>query len=113
MSPLPPEVLKEMQKEYIESFTDLIKEMKNALADSQWKEIEEHFHRFAGSGTTYGMPQVTKFSRAIEHYLINHPHPPKHVMSEGLHIFEKMIEGYRNESPLNEGVLDLFLQKLT
>jgi HPt (histidine-containing phosphotransfer) domain-containing protein len=97
MTALPPEVLKQLQEEYLESFPDLLKLMRAALEKSDWKTIEQQFHKFAGSGSTYGLPLITEIARDIESYVIKNVIPQPQLIAELIAKFEQTIENYRNQ----------------
>jgi len=93
---LPDQVVAELQKEYLESLPAIIAEIRAAIESSDWENIEKHFHRLAGSGQTYGLPDITTVGRQMEAYLqANSPHPSASKTKEALMIFEKIVENYR------------------
>jgi HPt (histidine-containing phosphotransfer) domain-containing protein len=94
---LPPEILRELQEEYLKSFNELLPELKVAVDTSHWKIVENQFHKFAGSGTTYGLPLVTELARDLEHYIIKTAVPNRQVVLEAIEKFEKVVENYKKQ----------------
>ena len=91
MSPLPPEVLKELQQEYISSFADKEKAIENALTARDWKSLLQHFHKLAGSGATYSMPEITELCRTVENYLLQTPQPSEKVLVDSISVLKKIF----------------------
>jgi HPt (histidine-containing phosphotransfer) domain-containing protein len=98
MTALPPEVMASLQEEYLESFDTLLNDLKVALTKEDYGTLEKHFHRFAGSGSTYGLPEITEVSRAIETFLNKNKNPPQNTLRDSLDLFERVIEAYRKRS---------------
>ncbi|MCC6277720.1 MAG: Hpt domain-containing protein [Oligoflexia bacterium] len=70
MSPIPSDVLAEIQKEYTDGFPEKIATIKAALSSNNWNALAEITHKIAGSGKTYQMPELSTLSRAIEMRLL-------------------------------------------
>lgn len=114
MTPLPPDILDELRKDYLNSLPDIILEIKAALEDGDWEIIEKHFHRFAGSGQTYGLPDITTVGRGIENYLQkNQDEPSPVLLSEAISIFEKIVENYRAGTVTSNSTTDKILKKIS
>jgi hypothetical protein len=110
---LPPDILDELRKDYLNSLPDIILEIKTALEDGDWDIIEKHFHRFAGSGQTYGLPDITTVGRGIEGYLLKNPDEPSPVLlAEAISIFEKIVENYRAGVKTSDSAKDKILKKI-
>ena len=102
MTALPPEVLKELQEEYLASFSELLALVKIAVVKSDWKAIEAQFHKFAGSGSTYGLPLITDVARDIKNYIIKNVIPNQDHLNEALAKFEKVVENYKSHMGLEK-----------
>lgn len=114
MTPLPPDILDELRKDYLNSLPDIIVEIKSALEQEDWEVIEKHFHRFAGSGQTYGLPDITVVGRGIETYLQKNPEDPSpKLVSEAILIFEKVVENYRAGTTTPTSAKDSILKKIS
>jgi len=103
MTPLPPDILDELRKEYLDSAPNLIDQIKVALKNGDWESIEKHFHRFAGSGKTYGLPEITTIGRGIETYLqkTQNGFSPA-LLAQAISLFEKVVESYQKGTSLSE-----------
>jgi HPt (histidine-containing phosphotransfer) domain-containing protein len=112
MKGLPPEVLAELRAEYLNSCPEILSEIKNAAAKSDWPSVEHHFHRFAGSGKTFGLPEVTDVARAIEYYIQKNSTPSPKVMDEAIRLFESIVLGYAAGKAPDAGTLAPILKKI-
>jgi hypothetical protein len=101
MSLLSSESLKKLQIEYMKSFPEKWKIMSEAFEKQSWTTIERELHKFAGSGTTYKMPEISKLSKAIELYLERNNPPDLRLLWEALEIFRQVLEGRQSDQPLD------------
>ncbi len=69
MSPLPPELKDELQREYVAGFDQKLKELLDALKLGDRAALENLFHKLAGSGLTYEMEKISVISRKAEELL--------------------------------------------
>ncbi|MDZ4678189.1 MAG: Hpt domain-containing protein [Oligoflexia bacterium] len=75
MKALPPDILAELQVEYIKGFPQKITDIDEALMNKQWPTLIELLHKLVGSGATYQMPEITDHAREAETYLEKNPSP--------------------------------------
>jgi HPt (histidine-containing phosphotransfer) domain-containing protein len=97
MTPLPPEVLLDLQKEYLSGFPDKINEVWRALRRGDFKTICHYFHKFAGSGSTYEMPEISASAKNLEMYLVTAPNPDFVRVENDLRQFEKVVGTYQSK----------------
>lgn len=88
MKGLPPELLRELQGEYIKTFDEKIHDLSHSLECADFDSLESQFHKLAGSGTTYGMPEISKLSRGMENYLKESPKKEFEVVSQAIEILK-------------------------
>ncbi len=70
-----------LQRDYLRDAPERLAELRKDLA--AWRagepdaleSLRQRFHRLAGSGGSYGFPQVTDISRAMEHRILTPPAP--------------------------------------
>ncbi len=70
MPPLPRELKLELQRDYIATFDQKLLDLQIALRANDgagdFDRLLELFHKLAGSGTTYEMPEITRVAREAE-----------------------------------------------
>lgn len=77
----PEELFQELQREYLAEAPARLAELRKDLTAIVGGEADAaaslrlRFHRLAGSGGSYGFPQISVESRALEQWLVAHPTP--------------------------------------
>jgi len=92
MTRLPPELLQELKQDYLNGLPSVISEIKAALVSQDWEAIEKHFHRLAGSGQTYGLPEITVVGRKVEDYLQKNSNPSHEFLEKALSELEMTLK---------------------
>jgi HPt (histidine-containing phosphotransfer) domain-containing protein len=68
------DLLAELQKEYLASITDKVSMIETLWRGSQLEELETEFHKMKGTGSTYGLPEISQLGEAMERLCeINRP----------------------------------------
>lgn len=60
------ELLKELQKSYLESFPEKILNLETLWKNGQFDELTTEYHKLKGTGRTYGLPEVTHLGEILE-----------------------------------------------
>jgi HPt (histidine-containing phosphotransfer) domain-containing protein len=60
------EVLQKLKETYINEFPEKISMIKKLLASKNSDELSNFFHQLKGSGRTYGLPEVSIYSKILE-----------------------------------------------
>ena len=60
------ELLKSLQAEYLASLPKKIETILRQIQDAALSELRESFHKLKGTGTTYGLPEVTELAEVLE-----------------------------------------------
>jgi HPt (histidine-containing phosphotransfer) domain-containing protein len=97
MSFLSEAALKNLQNEYVRGFAEKLTRMDKLLEIQDWTGIEREFHRFSGSGTTYKMPEISKFARAAELYLEKNTPPDMALIQGAVALFRKILEARQHD----------------
>jgi HPt (histidine-containing phosphotransfer) domain-containing protein len=100
MSVLPPEVMAELQAEYVKNFSEKIAAINDGVQKRDWLAVMEVFHKMAGSGATYKMPEVSTLARAIELHIKRKGNPDIDTFNTAWDIFKKVLDGRRAGAPL-------------
>jgi chemotaxis protein histidine kinase CheA len=86
-----------LRAEYLYEAPERIRELSAALGRlrtgdaSALKDLERFFHRLAGSGGSYGFPDVTDRSRAAEHVAIRLVGEARPMLHEDFAILEELV----------------------
>lgn len=60
------ELLKSLQAEYLAALPKKIETILHQIQDAALNELRESFHKLKGTGTTYGLPEVTELAELLE-----------------------------------------------
>jgi diguanylate cyclase (GGDEF)-like protein len=81
MSDLSDDELIELQREYLLEFPERLEELRadisafRALRPEAATSLKSHFHRLAGSGGSYGFPEISMVAREMEQWMATRPAP--------------------------------------
>ncbi len=67
------ELLKSLQQDYMSSIPQKIDIIRKQMTDGSVHDLRESFHKLKGTGRTYGMPEVSELSAALEEICIDFP----------------------------------------
>ncbi len=59
-------MMAELREEYLASFDEKFNLMKNFLEGQDWYSLELEMHKLKGTGSTYGVPEVTELCQHME-----------------------------------------------
>lgn len=100
-SALPPEILEKLQVEYIGTFDEKVASAKSALKAKNWEDLYQVFHKLAGSGATYFMPEISVLGRQVETYLKTTQSPDSALIEESVELLVSIFDGRKNKTPLD------------
>jgi hypothetical protein len=60
------ELLKNLQLEYVAALPNKIAIIKSQIKAGDLKALRESFHKFKGTGRTYGLPEISELSELVE-----------------------------------------------
>ena len=92
------EMMKELQKEYLESFNQKFSTIRDFLQAQDWKNLELEFHKLKGTGATYGVPEVTSICREVEAYCKNPTGDQKGIIEVTLDLLKDVRDSYLNSN---------------
>ncbi|HET7469569.1 MAG TPA: Hpt domain-containing protein, partial [Gemmatimonadales bacterium] len=75
------DALIELQREYLAEFPERLEELRTdiaafrALRPEAAASLKSRFHRLAGSGGSYGFPEISVVAREMEHWMATKPAP--------------------------------------
>ena len=100
MSILSNESMKALQDDYMKGFHAKWEVLTQAYKSHDWLTVERELHKFAGSGTTYKMPEISKLAKAIEMYLEKNNPPDLELVWESMELFRMVLDGRQNDKPV-------------
>ncbi|MDQ3137605.1 MAG: Hpt domain-containing protein, partial [Gemmatimonadota bacterium] len=75
------EAMLDLQREYLTEFPGRLEELRDdiaafrALRPDAASSLKTHFHRLAGSGGSYGFPEISAVARELEQWMATKPVP--------------------------------------
>ncbi len=92
---LPPEVMLELQRNYLAGFDQYFVTLDQCLEEKNWGSFKEVCHKLVGSGQTYDFSKVTTIARALEAH-IEKAHPIQETeLTAGVKLLKKIIDDYK------------------
>lgn len=101
MSGLPPELLAELQKEYIKTFPEKAAILTSSIEKQDFDSVQNQLHKMAGSGATYGMPEITKVCRTLENYLQDSPDKSFRHLASGVELVKRILAARTSGTVIN------------
>ena len=65
------ELLKSLQTDYVAALPNKIAIIKSQIKSGDIKALRESFHKFKGTGRTYGLPEVSELAELVERLCID------------------------------------------
>jgi HPt (histidine-containing phosphotransfer) domain-containing protein len=91
------EAYRELQREYLDELPRSLAELRAALVAFRRGEdtlpaLKTGLHRLAGSGGSYGFPEISEIARAAEHFVMTGPRPAEAGrLEEAVHRLESVL----------------------
>lgn len=88
---------RELQREYLEELPAALAELRRDIAafrdgKSVLPELKTNFHRLAGSGGSYGFPEISEIARTAEHFVATTPLPAQaDTLEDAVHRLESVL----------------------
>lgn len=87
-------MMAELQEEYLQSFPEKYETMKTYFRNSEWYNLELEFHKLKGTGTTYGVPEVSELCEFMEAHCQNKGAIQEEDLLTSLTLLQKIREKY-------------------
>ena len=94
-------LMEELKAEYIESLPTKISELKKNSECEDISALKENFHKLKGTGKTYGLPEVSLLSAAMERLFEEKVDQAKLVLPEALRILKEIQETRSQQGELH------------
>ena len=88
------EIMKELRVEYLEGFPDKFHLMRNFFDGQDWYSLELEFHKLKGTGTTYGVPEVSELCELMERHCRTQGKLDETILNISIGLLEKISAKY-------------------
>jgi HPt (histidine-containing phosphotransfer) domain-containing protein len=83
-------LLKDLQTEYINRLSEKATEIELAFKSKDISTVQDVFHRLKGSGSTYGIPEISDLGLVAEAICHHHPEALPWVVPAAIEILKKI-----------------------
>ena len=92
-------LIAELQKEYLAGFEKKFCRILEFHEKKNWSALELEYHNLKGTGTTYGMPEVTELCQQMERLCRENKKIKKELLEISIKLLEKIADKYRDQKP--------------
>ena len=82
------EMLKNLQKDYLQSLPDKISDIRKHIASGSVETLLTAFHKLKGTGKTYGIPEISELAATVEGICQEQPKQAAPVASQAVLILQ-------------------------
>lgn len=90
------EVMKELRVEYIASIESKFSMFRELAKLRRAQDLQDEFHKLKGTGSTYGISQISSLGEMVESLFIKSPRAGLTELENILVLLEKIIEHHRS-----------------
>lgn len=87
-------LMNQLKIEYVQELPQKIQLIQKDLSQKSHENIKESFHKLKGTGTTYGIPEISELAEILEKICIEKPHLIEEVVPTALILLQE-IHGSR------------------
>ncbi len=91
------DMMKELQKEYIENLSGKITAINNHYENMDIEALEDAFHKIKGTGKTYGIPELSTLAQVLEKACKDN-HNIKDIIPLSIELLKKIESARKNGS---------------
>lgn len=85
----------ELKGEYLDTFPEKIEAIRNFWQAHNRDGLHNEFHKIKGTGTTYGIPEVTAIAEMLEELCENDSEKLGSAVMVSLELFHKVSQSYK------------------
>ena len=104
-------LMSQLRSEYVQELPEKIAHIANNLAQQHLEVVREDFHKLKGTGTTYGIPEISQLAEVLEKICTDHPQNAAIAVPEALALL-KEIHSHRTGAQAFDISLDQRFSKL-
>lgn len=94
-------LMAELREEYLNGFPEKYLRLQDCFAKQDWYSIELEYHKLKGTGTTYGVPEVTELCEVLERLCRNNKSIDKNVLDLSIELLKKIKQKYQENQDFN------------
>jgi HPt (histidine-containing phosphotransfer) domain-containing protein len=95
------DLMKELRQEYLESFDDKFKQIRTCFDGKDWHGLELEFHKLKGTGSTYGVPEVTQLCEHLERICRRTQNLDELTLNESIDLLKQIRSKYQDNLPFD------------
>jgi len=84
------QMMQELTQEYLEALPAKIADIENHFRQMDISVLREDFHKLKGTGSTYGIPEISLIGEAVEDICMGQPHRLSEVVPEAIEILREI-----------------------
>lgn len=88
----------ELKGEYLETFPEKIDAIRGFWEKQDRENLQNEFHKIKGTGTTYGIPEVTTIAEMLEDMCKNNSEKLGAAILSALELFHKISHAYKHSA---------------
>ncbi len=92
-------LIAQLQKEYLAGFKEKFCRILGFHEKKDWQALQLEYHNLKGTGTTYGIPEVTELCQQMERLCRRNTEMEKELLEKSIKLLEKISDKYRNQKP--------------
>lgn len=108
----------ELKEEYLQTFSEKIEAIGNFWEMRNRDGLQNEFHKIKGTGTTYGIPEVTEVARILEILCMENSDKLGSCVVISIELFQKIYHSHNaqlefeiNDDPLFEKLRHIFKEQ--
>lgn len=103
------EMMIELRKEYLETFNEKIHRISSHLAKGLIDEIELEFHKMKGTGSTYGLPEISNIGQLMENMCREKPQSLQKALPKAIEFMQVAVNAHQQDQDIPEKKLQHIL----
>lgn len=90
-------LMDDLRQEYLASFPEKFDKLLECFNKQDWYSIELEYHKLKGTGTTYGIPEVSQLCEILERLCREHKTIDKETLDSSILLLGKIKDKYEQD----------------
>lgn len=95
------EMIKTLQQEYLAGLPEKISQIEKIIQSKETAAMRDCFHKLKGTGSTYGLPEVSELGQAVEEVCIQRPASAAEAATLGVVLLREIYQSRQRQVPFN------------